>query len=155
LNGYLRATLSASRSSQAKHTLEQEFERLHDYLELMHIRMGPRLQFTLDLPAPLRGVHVPPLLLQPLVENSIRHGLEPRVEGGSITITARQTGDQVCIEVADTGLGFDSTAPQGTGFGVAHVRERLATLYPGVGSLRLSRMEPGGTCAVVTLPLQP
>ncbi|MBS0318842.1 MAG: histidine kinase, partial [Proteobacteria bacterium] len=77
---YLRATLAASRAPE--HALSAEFERLRDYLELMAVRMGPRLAYTLELPPELAGEPVPTLLLQPLVENSIRHGLEPKVEGG-------------------------------------------------------------------------
>jgi hypothetical protein len=155
LNGYLRATLSASRSAQASHTLAQEFERLRDYLELMRIRMGARLQYTLDLPEPLGRLAVPPLLLQPLVENSIRHGLEPKVAGGSIRITARQTGERVTIEVVDSGLGFDLGTEETDGFGLSHVRERLATLHADRANLRLSALVSGGTSALITLPSQP
>ena len=88
---YLRATLRASRADADRpHTLQDEFARLQDYLELMAIRMGPRLQFALELPEALATQPVPPLLLQPLVENSIQHGLEPKVEGGRITVRASQ-----------------------------------------------------------------
>ncbi len=86
---YLRATLSASRASN--HALQLEFDRLRDYLELMTVRMGPRLGYELDLPADLANLSVPALLLQPLVENSIKHGLEPKVEGGTITVRARRS----------------------------------------------------------------
>jgi hypothetical protein len=90
---YLRATLSASRASN--HALKLEFDRLRDYLELMTVRMGPRLHYALDLPADLADQSVPSLLLQPLVENSIKHGLEPKVEGGTITVRARN-GAKTC-----------------------------------------------------------
>ena len=82
--------------------------RLADYLELMSVRMGERLRYTLDLPDELRGTPVPPLLLQPLVENSIRHGLEPKVEGGAIDVRARQLDGRLIIEVSDTGVGLDA-----------------------------------------------
>ncbi|RYF38602.1 MAG: sensor histidine kinase, partial [Comamonadaceae bacterium] len=101
---YLRATLAASRSTT--HTLAAEFDRLRDYLELMAVRMGPRLAYTLDLPQELAAQPVPTLLLQPLVENSIQHGLEPKVEGGSITVSARREGTQLVLRVADTGVGL-------------------------------------------------
>ena len=91
LNAYLRATLNASRATQ--HPLSAEFARLADYLELMALRMGPRLQVTLDLPDALADVPVPPLLLQPLVENAIQHGLEPRVQGGALTVRAWRQGE--------------------------------------------------------------
>src|SRR3569623_437905 len=83
---YLRATLNASRA--ASHSLQAEFDRLQDYLELMAIRMGPRLRFTLDLPGALAQDTVPSLLLQPLVENAIQHGLEPKVGGGEVRVAA-------------------------------------------------------------------
>ena len=86
LIAFLRATLSASRTGS--HSLATEFERTSDYLALMGVRMGSRLQSRLDLPDALRDVQVPPLLLQPLVENSIKHGLEPKVDGGVIEVRA-------------------------------------------------------------------
>jgi LytS/YehU family sensor histidine kinase len=155
LIAYLRATLSASRTTA--HTLEQEFERLRDYLELMQVRMGPRLQFSLDLPEELRQTSVPALLLQPLVENSIQHGLEPKVEGGRIAIAAQRDGNTLCLEVVDTGLGLNpATLPhEGKGFGLAQVRERLATLYGSNGTLNLIATHAGGTRARVTFPINP
>jgi LytS/YehU family sensor histidine kinase len=150
---YLRATLDASRASS--HTLEQEFARLQDYLELMAIRMGPRLQFTLDLPESLRQQPVPPLLLQPLVENSIQHGLEPKVEGGSITISARHDGPLLTLVVEDTGLGWNAdpaNATAGSGFGLTQVRERLATTFGAASAIDLVATHAGGTRATITFP---
>ena len=154
LNGYLRATLRASRSdgSQPAHTLQDEFDRLRDYLELMAIRMGPRLHFALDLPEALARHPLPPLLLQPLVENAIRHGLEPKVAGGSVSVTARSVEGGLVLEVMDTGAGFHAT-PTGQGFGVAQVRERLATAHPGRSHLDLRSTPDTGTTARVHLPL--
>jgi len=156
---YLRATLSASRSTE--HPLAREFERLRDYLELMAVRMGPRLAYTLDLPDTLREVPVPPLLLQPLVENAIRHGLEPQVEGGHITVRARTRtgpdGPLLMIEVNDTGAGLPTTLPTpgpGQSFGLVQVRERLATLHGDAGTLDLIAASAGGTSACVTFPLK-
>jgi signal transduction histidine kinase len=157
LIAYLRATLGASRATL--HPLEDEFARLADYLALMAMRMGPRLAYALDLPEPLRGVPVPPLLLQPLVENAIRHGLEPQVAGGRIDVQARllQAPDQAArlrIEVRDTGPGPGGGEP-GTAFGLQQVRERLATLYGTAATLELIAISAGGTSAVVTFPLKP
>ena len=156
---YLRATLSASRSTQ--HPLENEFDRLRDYLELMAVRMGPRLAYTLDLPDALRSVPVPPLLLQPLVENAIRHGLEPQVEGGHITVRAStrpgDSGPQLVLEVIDTGVGLPEQLPPpspGQSFGLAQARERLATLHGNAGTLELIAKNTGGTSANVTFPLK-
>jgi hypothetical protein len=160
---YLRATLSASRAPAGgtRHTLADEFARLHDYLELMAIRMGPRLQFTLDLPDALRDQPVPPLLLQPLVENSIQHGLEPKVEGGRIRITASAEHGRLTLQVQDTGLGADPARLQGEaapspghGFGLQQVRERLATTFGSEGAMLLVAASDGGISASVTFPLK-
>ena len=153
LNAYLRVTLSGSRALQ--HPLAAEFDRLADYLGLMSVRMGDRLRYTLDLPDELRDVPVPPLMLQPLVENSIRHGLEPQVEGGEIRVRARRNGAQLHIEVRDTGVGINPAAmpTEADGFGVAQVRERLATVYGAEGTLTMTSPDTGGVCVTLTLPL--
>ncbi|CAN7384677.1 sensor histidine kinase [Variovorax paradoxus] len=154
LNNYLRMTLSGSRA--LSHPLSAEFERLADYLELMSVRMGERLRYTLDLPDELRGTPVPPLLLQPLVENSIRHGLEPKVEGGAIDVRARQLDGRLIIEVSDTGVGLDAAqTSEGSGFGLEQVRERLATVYGDQGRMSLAARPSGGTLATLSFPLQP
>ena len=147
---YLRATLDASRSTT--HPLRAEFDRLGDYLELMKIRMGPRLAYALDLPEELAGVQVPTLLLQPLVENSIQHGLEPKVEGGRILVRARREGGHLVIEVDDTGVGEASGASNGKGFGLAQIRERLQALHADDARLAIHR-DAGGAHACITLPI--
>ena len=155
LVGYLRATLDASRSTE--HSLHAEFDRLRDYLELMAVRMGPRLRYTLELPAALATQPIPPLLLQALVENSIQHGLEPQVEGGSITVAARTDGGLLVVEVSDTGVGAsqDLNAINRPGhFGVAQVRARLRTRYGTAGALIFEAPQGGGTRARVQFPLQ-
>jgi LytS/YehU family sensor histidine kinase len=132
LNDYLRSTLTASRATE--HPLSAEFDRLRDYLELMQIRMGERLHYTMDLPADLAQHKVPPLVLQSLVENAIVHGLEPKVAGGQIHINARTEQGKLVLEVRDTGVGFDSTnTPEG--FGMTQVRERLATRYGNLATM--------------------
>ncbi|WP_088281968.1 sensor histidine kinase [Ideonella sp. A 288] len=154
LIGFLRATLNASRSD--RHPLSAEFDRVADYLALMAIRMGPRLQVVLDLPDDLRTLPVPPLLLQPLVENCIHHGLEPKVAGGRIELSARRDGPLLRLAVRDTGVGLAAApASAGTGFGTAQVRERLATLFGDRAGLTLQPADgpDGGTLATVTLPL--
>jgi signal transduction histidine kinase len=156
---YLRATLSASRAST--HPLQREFDRLHDYLELMTVRMGPRLRYTLDLPADLAQHPVPTLLLQPLVENSIQHGLEPKVEGGSLTISARLEGNTVVLDVVDTGMGFDPTDPAFTqpasadkGFGVQQIRDRLEAVYGPKGTIEFIAAHAMGVRASIRFPYQ-
>ena len=151
LISYLRATLSASRANGGGHSLQTEFDRLRDYLELMAIRMGPRLRYTLDLPADLATQPVPPLLLQPLVENAIKHGLEPQVAGGSITVAASHTGGSLTLDVLDTGAGLKpGTGSQG--FGLAQVRERLETLHGDLASLDLAPNPAGGTRVRISMP---
>jgi hypothetical protein len=157
LVAFLRATLSASRSTTQP--LAQEFERIADYLALMAVRMGPRLATRSELPEALRDLLVPSLILQPLVENSIRHGLEPQVVGGLITISAKVEGDTLCLDVRDTGVGLRDGNPapaDGTGrggFGLVQVRERLATLYGDAARLDLAGAEGGGTLAQLRLPI--
>ena len=159
---YLRATLSATRNGAHTHTLATEFDRLNDYLALMAIRMGPRLQVSLDLPEHLREVPIPPLLLQPLVENAILHGLEPKVEGGHITVSAHTQpgahGQQVLwLCVTDTGVGLGTHETQeapGTGFGTAQVRERLFTTYGPTAGLELVANKTCGSSAKVQIELK-
>jgi LytS/YehU family sensor histidine kinase len=162
--------LQASRSDW--HPLATEFERLSDYLALMQVRMGPRLRASLDLPDDLRDSRVPPLLLQPLVENSIQHGLEPKTAGGALRVSAWCEGQSLCLAVEDTGLGLSPAGPPGaahadaapaspkaklgTGFGLEQVRARLQTLYGQRASLQLGAGPGGvGVRAQVTLPLEP
>ena len=143
---YLRATLQASRATS--HSLQNEFDRLGDYLALMQVRMGPRLTYTLDLPAELADQSVPTLLLQPLVENAIKHGLEPKIEGGSVCVSARRDGDTVILCVTDSGVGLKD----GTGFGLTQVRERLQATYANQATAYLGADSAGLTRASITLP---
>ncbi len=157
LISFLRATLNASRLDT--HPLATEFERINDYLALMAVRMGPRLEVKLDLPTELSGIAVPPLLLQPLVENAIKHGLEPHVQGGRVEVCARADATHLLLTVRDTGSGLVDapSATQGSRFGLAQVRERLATLHGSAASLNLQAAPDalGGTLATICLPLSP
>lgn len=147
---YLRATLAASRSTS--HPLQAEFDRLRDYLELMAIRMGPRLRYTLELPPELAEQPVPTLLLQPLVENSIQHGLEPQVHGGSITVRASRQDGRLTLQVSDTGTGHAAAPESGHGFGLTQVRERLATAYGPQATLELAATPGSGTTVTLSFP---
>jgi signal transduction histidine kinase len=156
LIAFLRATLAASRRGQQ--TLGDELQRLDDYLELMKVRMGERLQTRFDVPAELASLAVPALLLQPLVENAIQHGLEPKVAGGRLELRVRREEDRLCITVRDTGVGCDPAAARAaSGFGLQQVRDRLAALYGPAGQLELSAAADadGGTQVTVRLPAAP
>lgn len=157
---YLRATLSIARNSHS--TLAQEFELIRAYLELLAIRMGARLSYTLELPAELQTLNLPPMLLQPLVENAIKHGLEPKIDGGHLTVTARLDGKHVCLQVSDTGLGLDyagSTSNPAdslhgsSGVGNQNLRERLQALFGSQASFELRAGPEGGALAEIRLPL--
>ncbi|MDL2356736.1 MAG: histidine kinase [Pseudomonadota bacterium] len=153
LIAFLRVTLEVSRLGS--HSLAAEFGCIDDYLELMRIRMGARLRIRLDLPAALAALPMPPLLLQPLVENAIKHGLEPQLDGGLVEVSAAVDGDTLLLTVRDDGAGPAAT-PAGGGFGMLQVRERLAALYGGAASLELLAAADarGGTVVSVRLPLR-
>ncbi len=152
LIAFLRATLNASRATL--HPLSAEFTRVADYLELMKVRMGERLVVELSLPDTLAAQPVPPLILQPLVENAIKHGLEPHVAGGRLSVEAAAESGQLVLCVRDTGAGLGAVrGAGGTGFGLQQVRERLNTLYGDTATLALAPVDEGGTLAVVRLPL--
>jgi signal transduction histidine kinase len=150
---YLRATLSVSRAETT--TLGQEFAALDAYLGLMSVRMGARLAYHCRLPEELKTARLPTMLLQPIVENAIVHGLEPKVDGGAITIEAARRGALLEITVADTGLGLQA-APirHGSGVGLATTRERLQVLYGPSAGVELSPASPQGAVARLTLPLE-
>jgi signal transduction histidine kinase len=165
LIAFLRATLSASRRSL--HPLSEEFDHARDYLALMQVRMGPRLQITLTLPPDLADVPVPPMLVQPLLENAIQHGLEPKRSGGALSLSAHQDGEMLVLTVTDTGRGIEAAQADpvrkksrkdarrnASGFGLSCVRDRLQSIYGGQASLQLSTPPMGvGTQAVLRLPL--
>jgi hypothetical protein len=152
LIAFLRATLDGSRASS--HPISSEFARLADYLALMQVRMGERLQTNFELPAALADVSVPPMLLQPLVENSIKHGLEPSVAGGRIEISAAREAQELVLSVRDTGVGLSDLESDSSKFGLVQVRERLATLYGAKATLSLSPANDaeGGTLATIRVP---
>ncbi|WP_348696918.1 sensor histidine kinase [Duganella fentianensis] len=149
---FLRATLSSSRTEST--TLAEEFALLQAYLGLMAVRMGERLRYRFELPADLRSVRVPPMLLQPLVENAIAHGIEPNIDGGSITISAARQDGMLVLTVSDTGRGPHAGAGKpGTGLGLHNTRERIKALYGAAASVTLDAASEGGAIARLTLPL--
>ncbi|MDD5204827.1 MAG: sensor histidine kinase [Desulfobacterales bacterium] len=148
---YLRSSLSRTRDRTT--TLGQEMDLVRAYLEIHRVRMGERLHYTMEIPADLRGRSFPPMLVQPLVENAVKHGLEPKIEGGAISIKVEETRDRLRLAVADTGSGF--SGQRGTGIGLANVRERLEALYDGRGKLILEENRPSGLKVIMEIPHEP
>jgi len=146
---YLRAALPSMRSSSS--TLGRELELARSFLTILQMRMGERLQFDIAAEPGLVEAPMPPMVLPTLVENAIKHGLGPLPEGGRIDIRARRAGDDLQIEVRDTGAGF--TAAKGSGVGLANTRSRLAGLYGARASLQLAATAPRGVVATLRLPL--
>ena len=146
---YLR--LALPRMKQATARLADELDLVRAYLGIMQIRMGPRLQFTVDSPGEAADCAIPTMALITLVENAIKHGLEQKADGGSISVSLQVGTDRLRLDVADTGGGF-STAASGTGIGLANIRERLETLYGDQASLALEANQPSGVRAILTLP---
>lgn len=153
LNAFLRATLGGSLA--ARHALSEEVARIEDFLGLMGVRMGRRLMVSIEVPEALRGVMVPALILQPLVENAIRHGIEPLPEGGAIELRAVRDGDTLVLMLRDTGAGLpEGVAMRPGGFGLAQLRQRLATLHGRRAGLEVAPAPGGGTLATLRLPLE-
>ena len=147
-NRFLRASLAATRTEAT--TLGADAELIAAYLDVLQVRMGRRLAYRIDLPPELAGFTLPPMLLQPVVENAIRHGLEPKVEGGEVAISARREAGHVRVEVADTGVGFAATTRGG--LGLANLRDRLRLLYGERAALAITENRPAGTRVAIDIP---
>ena len=148
---YLRASLGQLRNETT--TLTQEFAMLDAYLALMQLRMGERLRVRLDLPAELASLELPPLLLQPLVENAIHHGLEPKIAGGEIVVTARRTADSLILDVEDDGQGLGGPKRRGgNGVALENIRARLTARWGPMATLDLLPRDGGGTRARIRIP---
>ncbi len=154
LIAYLRAALPQLRASST--TLGQEVQLIEAYLSILKMRMGERLAFGVDVPAALRSHPFPPNILISLVENSVRHGLEPTVQGGRIDVTASAQGSRLVVRVADTGsgVGHGETPAAGQGVGLSNIRERLAALFSGRATFTLASRPGGGALATLDLPLE-
>lgn len=152
--GHLTASLrlSLQRSRADVSTLAQEADMLRDYLSIYKMRLGQRLNFTIDIPRDLLELPFPPMLLQPLVENAIIHGIEPKLEGGCITIKAEKADGLLRLSVSDTGLGF-SELVKVHGLGLENVEARLQALYRVGASLTLKENVPCGATATIEAPL--
>jgi hypothetical protein len=148
LLAYLRAALPQLRSGSS--TLGQEAELASAYLSIMQMRMGPRLSFAVDIPASLRAHPFPPMLLMSVVENAIKHGIEPQAQGGDVRIEARRADGALRVSVIDTGRGLADHAGQGVG--LTNLRERLKALYGQRSRFALEGVGPHGTRASIEIP---
>ena len=147
----LRASLRRTRDQLT--TLGEELDIVTAYLDIQSVRMGDRLGFSIDVPESLRALPLPPLLLQPLVENAVLHGLDPKLGSGTLSISATRTDRQLRVQVTDDGVGFDSSA-RGNGIGLRNIRERLQGLYGERAELVLLARPTGGITAELQLPVE-
>jgi sensor histidine kinase YesM len=148
---YLRTSLAKTRAEAT--TLGQEMEMVKAYLNIFKVRMEGRLRYRINIPDNIKKLPFPPMLVQPLVENAIKHGIEPKIEGGEVTIQARKNGDIIRVELADTGIGLYEDGDRG--FGLSNVRERLQSLYGERGQLILEENRPCGLKAIIEVPYVP
>jgi hypothetical protein len=148
---YLRSAMPEMREG-SRPTLGQQVELSRAFLEIMAVRMEGRLQSVAIVPDGLKSAVFPSMMLQTLVENAIKHGLEPKPEGGLLEIAAEIVDGQLAVHVRDTGVGFMPNAEAGVG--LANVRERLKALYNGRAELIISMPPAGGTCATIKVPYE-
>jgi signal transduction histidine kinase len=149
---YLRATLHKMREGTT--TLGREADLITAYLEILKVRMEDRLSVKVDVPPGLRSALFPPMMLQSLVENAVKHGLEPSCDAATLRVSAEVSDGSLLVAVADTGVGFDpdNRTTRGTGLGLANIRERLELLYGARARLDITANQPRGTVATLTLP---
>ena len=153
----LRASMPSMRTAtdSGLRPLDLELAVVRPYLEILKVRMEERLTTEIDVPDGLLSAEFPPMMVQTLVENSIKHGLEPKAEGGHLSVKAEIRHGKLCVTVCDTGLGFAGAADgktAGTGVGLANIRERLSLLYGSKAALTIANNPVGGTIVTITVP---
>jgi signal transduction histidine kinase len=146
----LRASMPTLR--EADTNLGRELAVIRPYLEILKVRMEERLQTEIRVSDGLLSAEFPPMMLQSLVENAIKHGLEPKAEGGTLTVAAEVVHGNLAVSVADTGLGFGKAATAGTGVGLGNIRERLLLLYGNRAQLSVTDNPGGGTTVTIAVP---
>jgi sensor histidine kinase YesM len=154
LTQYLRTSLKHTRNE--RNSLKQEMETIKSYLDINKIRMGDRLNYNIEIPQSLDNTPFPPMLIQPLVENAVKHGIEPKVDGGTISIEisgiVSGNDDVIKIEIADTGIGFDSNLP--SGIGLENVKNRLKALYQDKSFIIFETNKPSGSIVTIGVPYE-
>ncbi len=151
---YLRAVLPQMRDNALITNLGREADMVQAYLNLLKMRMEERLTVDFQIPDGLRSAAFPPMMLQSMVENAIKHGLEVKPEGGTLRIAAEVAHSKLRVTVTDDGLGFGVVPSDGTGLGLPTIRERLKLLHGDQGSLTITPNQPSGVCAVIEVPYQ-
>ena len=151
----LRASMPSMReSTPLAHNLGREMAVIRPYLEILKVRMEDRLQTSINVPDGLLSAEFPSMMIQSLVENAIKHGLEPKAEGGQLSVSAEIVHGKLAVTIADTGLGFGKAETAGTGIGLANIRERLKLLYGDRASMVVADNAPSGTVVTLTVPYQ-
>jgi sensor histidine kinase YesM len=150
----LRASMPTMREAGdgGPRDLQRELAVIRPYLEILKVRMEDRLHTEIDVPEGLQSAEFPSMMIQTLVENAIKHGLEPKPEGGRLSVRAEVQHGKLAVTVADTGVGFGKAATDGTGVGLANIRERLQLLYGNRATLNVRENPGGGTAVTVTVP---
>jgi hypothetical protein len=151
---YLRAVLPQMRENKLSSTLGSESDMVVAYLALLKMRMEERLTVDFDIPEGLRSAAFPPMMLQSMVENAIKHGLEGKPEGGYLKVRAEVAHSKLRVTVTDNGLGFGAKPSTGTGLGLTNIRERLKLLHGEQASLKIEPNQPTGVIAIIEVPYQ-
>jgi sensor histidine kinase YesM len=145
---YLRTSLSKTRGNTT--TIGQEMELIRSYINIFKVRMGDRLGYQVDVPDNIKDIPLPPMLIQPLVENAIKHGLEPKIEGGEVFIRGEINEETLRLEIADNGVGLYEESNPGTG--LSNIRERLQSIYGDQARLIIEDNRPCGLKAIIEVP---
>ncbi len=153
LTELLRASLANSRLTEA--TVEAEVRHTRAYLAIQQIRLGERLSYTINVAPHLEQAIIPPMLIQPLVENAIGHGIEPKAEGGSISVEIVAHENKLIIRVTDDGVGFaDTPSKAGHGVGLSNIKQRVKGLFGQQGSVAITQPKQGGFSVSISMPLK-
>lgn len=154
LTTYLRYSLPQSRENLPFNTLGKEIENIHAYLDIMEIRMGERLKVEYDLSDDLKHEHFPTMMLQPIVENAIKYGIEEAIDGGIITLSAQKHDNLLEVRIKDTGPGLNMTKNSGNGMALNNIKNRLEMLYEGKAQFIMAPNEPTGVIVKIIVPVR-
>ncbi|MGR5193320.1 sensor histidine kinase [Vibrio rotiferianus] len=153
LTALLRATLKSSREEHT--TIDDETALIEAYLGIQQIRLGERLSYQIEVEEGLGRTELPPMMLQPLIENAIIHGIEPKREGGEVSLQIKREQQNLQIEVRDTGVGLNHVSGHmGSGVGLSNLKQRIEALFLGKGEVSISESAQGGVCIRLSWPIE-